>query len=148
MTSPDAPNELAAFLDAVGQTMYSPEHLTVMALAGPPSESFEEERDGAAWQYQVSERSGVTLQFREQVLVAALIRLVADDEDAAYPALGALVPGLTLPASRADIRAHYGATRHEDPDMDLYLVGDHYLRFDFVDGQSVALTVILLGATA
>lgn len=134
--------ELAVFLRAVGHEMYSPEHLEAIVLAGPPRESYEGEADGAQWVYQNSPDTGVTLQFKEQVLVGALIELRNENGTRTYPSPELLIAGLPLPTSREVVLARLGEPDLSRDDMDLYLVGDQYLRFDFVDGQVASVTVV------
>lgn len=138
--------EVAVFLRAVDSPMFSPEHLAVIGLTGPATESFDEQRDGVAWQYEHSARSGVTLQFARDVMVAALIRLHSDEGESVYPSPDRLIAGLPLPSSRADVEAHFGKPRQSDDQMDLYLVDDRYLRFDFDADRSSALTIVMPGA--
>lgn len=139
--------EVTAFIRALGQPMFSPAHLQLIELVGPASESRDEVVDGVDWQYEDSPRSGVLLQFKHEILVGALIRLV-DDGDGAYPSPDLLIDGLALPATRAAVGAFFGTPHQSRPDMDLYLVDEHYLRFDYADEVSTALTVIEPGVPA
>ena len=140
--------DLAVFMRAVGHPMFSPTHMAVIGLAGPATDSYDEERGGAMWQYEDSARTGVTLQFTQDVLVGALIKLRAEDGKSGYPTPELLIAGLALPASRDTIGAHFGTPRQTSQQMDLYLVDDRYLRFDFDAGLSTAVTVVLPGAEA
>ena len=137
--------EIAAFVRAVGLPMFSREHVEVMTLAGPSMETHEDARGGANWTYDVFPSSGVTLQFKDEVLVGALIELVVKDGASVYPSLDLLISGLSLPSSRDDIQAHFGKPERSSQYMDLYLVGDRYLRFDFESGLSTAVTVVQPG---
>lgn len=140
--------DLAVFMRAVGHPMFSPAHMAVIGLAGPATESYDEERGGAMWQYEDSARTGVTLQFTQDVLVGALIKLRAEDGKFGYPTPELLIAGLALPASRDTIGAHFGTPRQTSQQMDLYLVDDRYLLFDFDAGLSTAVTVVLPGVEA
>lgn len=139
--------QAATFISAVGADMFSAEHMSIIVLAGPAIESRDDMRDGVAWQYDHFPNTGVTIQFKGEELVGALIPLQPEDGRSAYPTPELLVTGLSLPASREAIAAHFGAPQRSSQHMDLYLVDDRYLRFDFEDGQSTALTVALPGAT-
>jgi hypothetical protein len=135
--------EISVFMGAIGRAMFSPEHLAIIGLAGPANDSFDEERGGVLWQYEVSARTGVTLQFRQDILVGALITLLSEDGVPAYPTSGSLIDGLALPSSRQAVAGRLGAPRRSSELMDLYLVDDVYLRFDFLEsGQSSLLTVV------
>lgn len=140
--------DIAVFMRAIGQPMFSPEHLAVIGLAGPATDSFDEERDGVAWQYENSARTGVMLQFKQEVMVGALIRLASSEDGSTYPSSDRLVDGLALPATREAVGERFGAPRLSDQLMDLYLVDDTYVRFDFEDGRSSAVTVVQPGAEA
>lgn len=139
--------EVTIFLRALGQPMFSPAHLGVIELVGPASESRDAVIDGVDWQYESSPRAGVLLQFTQEILVGALIRLV-DDGSGVYPSPDLLIDGLALPATRAAVGAFFGTPHKSRPDMDLYLVDEHYLRFDYADEVSTALTVIEPGVPA
>lgn len=128
--------------------MFSPEHFAVVGLTGRATEARDENRDGVLWQYDNAARTGVTLQFRQEVLAGALIRLVSGDGAGVYPSPGELIAGLGLPAPRDEIRAHFGAPRQSTVDMDLFLVDAGYVRFDYAGGVSTDVTVILPGAAA
>lgn len=78
----------------------------------------------------------------------ALIKLRAEDGKSGYPTPELLIAGLALPASRDTIGAHFGTPRQTSQQMDLYLVDDRYLRFDFDAELSTAVTVVLPGAEA
>lgn len=138
-------DEAATFMRAVGSTMFSPEHMAAIELAGPAITSRDDMRDGVAWQYDHFPNTGVTIQFKEELLVEALIRLVSDDGTPAYPSPGSLISGLRLPTSREGISGHFGTPTRSSELMDVYLVDDRYLRFDFADGQNTSLTVVLPG---
>lgn len=135
--------ELSAFIDALGAPLFSSEHLALLGLIGPASESRDEVRDGVTWQYEDSERSGVLLQFKQERLAGALIRLTGDD--GTYPAPDRLIAGLDLPADRATVRASLGQPVHSREDMDLYLAGDAYVRVDYDDDRSTDLSVVASG---
>lgn len=135
--------EAVTFMRAVGAAMFSAEHMAVIVLAGPAIESRDDTRDGVAWQYDHFPNTGVTIQFKEEELVSALIPLQADDGGSAYPTPQLLITELALPASREAILSRFGTPNRSSQHMDLYLVDDRYLRFDFEAGQSTALTVVL-----
>lgn len=137
--------EITVFLRAVGAQIMSPEYVELLALAGPLMESQREHRGGAEWEYQTFPRNGVTLQFKDAVLVGALIPLVSIDGEPAYPSPDELISGLVLPASRAQVASVLGVARRSAQDLDLYLEGDRYLRFDFTEDRSTYLTVVLPG---
>lgn len=137
--------EIAAFVRAVGLPMFSREHVELMTLAGPAMETHEDARGGANWTYDVFPKSGVTLQFKDEVLVGALIELVSKDGAAVYPSLDLLISGLSLPSSREGIQAHFGKPERSSQYMDLYLIDDRYLRFDFESDVSTAVTVVQPG---
>jgi len=139
--------EITVFLRAVGTPMFSPEHVAAIAQAGTAFESHDDERAGAQWEYDVFPSTGVTLQFKDEILVGALIALTGDDGPA-YPSPAALIDGLPLPSTRAEVSARLGAPRLSDGDIDLYLVADRYVRFDFDAGRTSAVTVVLPGAEA
>lgn len=137
--------EIASFIRAVGLPMFSREHVALMTLAGPAMETHEDVRGGANWAYDIFPNSGVTLQFKEEVLVAALVEIVSKDGSAAYPSPDQLVSGLSLPSSREGVQAHFGKPERSSQYMDLYLVDDRYLRFDFESDVSTAVTVVQPG---
>lgn len=138
--------DIAVFMRAIGKPMFSPEHFAVIGLTGPATDSSDEERDGAAWQYENSGRTGVVLQFKQEIMVGALIPLASSDGDPVYPSPDQLIDGLVLPAAREAVSAHFGTPRQSIQGTDLYLVDDTYLRFDFETGQSSAVTVVQRGA--
>lgn len=140
--------DVAIFMRAIGQPMFSPEHFAVIGLTGPATDSFDEERDGVPWQYENSTRTGVLLQFKQEILVGALIRLASADGEPTYPSADRLIVDLALPASRDAVGARFGTPRRSSQAMDLYLVDDAYLRFDFEGGQTSALTVVQPGTEA
>lgn len=140
--------DVATFMRAVGSEMYSPEHLAVIVLAGPAMESHEDVRGGVTWRYQEFPRTGVTLQFKESLLVGALIRLHDGEGEQGYPSPELLVAGFSLPASRESVKTLFGEPSRSSQLMDLYLLDDRYLRFDFDAGQSTALTVTMPGVEA
>lgn len=137
--------DLATFMRAIGQPMFSPQHFDVIGITGPASDSRDEERDGVTWQYEDASRAGVLLQFRQEILVGALIRLRGDEGEPVYPAHDGLVAGLPLPASRAAIQERFGTPRRSSQHMDLYLVDDVYLRFDFEGDVSTSVAVVQPG---
>lgn len=143
--SGDVEGELCVVMNAVGLPLFSREHVALMALAGPAMETHEDVRGGATWAYDVFPNSGVTLQFKEEVLVAALVELVGKEGSAAYPSPDLLVSGLSLPSSRAGVQGHFGKPERSSQYMDLYLVDDRYLRFDFESDVSTAVTVVQPG---
>lgn len=143
--SGDVEGELRVVMDAVGLPLFSREHRALIALAGPAMESYDDVRNGEKWLYFVFPNSGVTLQFKEEVLVAALVELVGKDGAAAYPSPDLLVSGLSLPSSREGVQAHFGKPERSSQYMDLYLVDDRYLRFDFESDVSTAVTVVQPG---
>ena len=140
--------DIAVFMRAIGEPMFSPEHFAVIGLTGPATESTDEERDGVRWQHENSARTGVVLQFKQEIMVGALIRLVSPEGDPTYPSPDQLIDGLVLPASRQAVAEHFGMPRRSIQRADLYLVDDAYLRFDFEAGQSSAVTVIQPDAEA
>jgi hypothetical protein len=140
--------EIVVFMRALGRPMFSPEHFTLLGLTGPASDSYDEERGGVIWQYDTAPRVGVTLQFKEETLVGALIRLASDEEEPTYPTADQLIDGLPLPSTREAVREHLGDPDQSSESLDLYLIDGCYLRFDFSDGRGSALTVILPGIEA
>ncbi len=140
--------DIAVFMRAIGKPMFSPEHFAVIGLTGPATESSDEKRDGVEWQYENSARTGVVLQFKQEVMVGALIRLASSEGDPTYPSPDELIDGLDLPTGREAVAEHFGTPRESIPATDLYLVDDTYLRFDFEAGQSSAVTVVQRGAEA
>ncbi|WP_194421446.1 hypothetical protein [Microbacterium abyssi] len=138
--------EAATFMRAVGTAMFSAEHMAVIELAGPAIETRDDIRDGVAWQYDHFPNTGVTLQFKGEDLVGVLIRLRSDDGESTYPTPDLLIAGLPLPSSREAVTDRFGAPNLSSEQMDLYLVDDRYLRFEYEDGQNTALTVVLPGA--
>lgn len=143
--SGDVEGELSVVMNAVGLPLFSREHRALIALAGPAMESYDDVRNGEKWLYFVFPNSGVTLQFKEEVLVAALVELVVKDGSAAYPSPDLLVFGLSLPSSREGVQAHFGKPERSSQFMDLYLVDDRYVRFDFESDVSTAVTVVQPG---
>ncbi|GAA1912846.1 hypothetical protein GCM10009775_01770 [Microbacterium aoyamense] len=139
--APSVPGELDVFVTAVGRPLFSPEHFAVIGLAGDASESFDVVRAGVEWQVEASPRTGVRLEFREEILARAVIRLVESDGDAAYPHTARLIDGLPLPSGRDALCGRFGAPHRAEHEYDLYLVGDSALRFDFDRGASSVLTV-------
>lgn len=142
---PPAPfdGELTVFLDALGAAMFSPQHLAVIALAGPAVESHDVDGPpGSAWALDVFADTGVTLQFRDELLVAVRIALEDEDGTPGYPLPDRLIEGLALPATRAEVTARFGTARSATEGMDLFALGDRYLRFDFVGGRTVSVSVV------
>lgn len=135
--------EVTAFLDALGAPLFSPGHLALLGLIGPASESRDEVRDGVSWQYENSDRSGVLLQFAQERLVGALIRLTGDD--GTYPTPQRLIVGLDLPADRVTVRSRLGVPQHSREDMDLYVAGDAYLRVGYEGDRTTDLSVVASG---
>lgn len=135
--------ELSAFIQAVGHDMYSPDHQKIIALAGPEMEIDEDERNGMKAQYQYFTNSGVTLQFKMGLLVVAMIELVSDDGNSYYHSSEKLINDLPLPASRDDVRIRFGKPNKSEEKMDLFIINNRYVRFDFADDKSTNVTVIL-----
>ncbi|KDA05261.1 hypothetical protein DC31_03970 [Microbacterium sp. CH12i] len=142
---PEIDGELSAFLNALGKPIHSPEHLALIVLAGPAMEVEEAEQDGAAWEYHRFPKTGVILQFKNELLVGALVRLIADEDESAYPRPERLVTGCALPSSRAQIKEHFGTPHYASEDMDLYLVGERYVQFNYESDQTVDVTVLMPG---
>jgi hypothetical protein len=62
-----------------------------------------------------------------------------------YPSLDLLISGLSLPSSREGVQGHFGKPERSSQYMDLYLVDDRHLRFDFESDVSTAVTVVQPG---
>jgi len=138
--------ELTVFTGAIGRAMFSPPHLAIIDLIGHASDSFDEERGGISWQVEVSGSTGVVLQFREEILVSALITLSSDAGETAYPTAETLIDGLPLPSDRQSVAARFGGPHQSEGLADLYVVDGVQLRFDFLEsGPSALLTVAAEG---
>ena len=135
--------EIAVFLSALGAREGSLEILEIIGRVGPRMERHEVARGGVSWTYLVFGPHGVTLQLKDGVLVGALVYLVDEEAGGTYPRPDALIDGLVLPASRADVRALLGAPDRSSQLLDLYRFGDRYLSFDLVDEQVVSVSAML-----
>lgn len=145
VTIPDIEGDLSVFLKALGTSIYSPEHCELIVLAGPAMEIDKEEQEGASWEYHRFPKSGVILQFKDEALVGALIRLIADEDEPAYPWIDRLITGFALPAARARINEYFGVPRYVSEETDLYLTAQRYVQFNYESEMSVDVTVILPG---
>lgn len=137
--APHVAGELTVFMNAVGSAIYSPEHLAVTVLAGPAMETHEDQRADATWVYQEFPKTGVTLQFKNDLLAGALVLLAGPN---AYPTPDRLIDGVPLPSSRESIETALGTPRMESDNQAFYLLGDKYVAFDFEAGLSTVVTVI------
>ncbi|GGH47802.1 hypothetical protein [Microbacterium album] len=143
-TAPIA-GEISVFLDALGTREGSLEVLNVIGLVGPRYERHRTERGGVEWQYLVFGPNGADLQFREGVLVGALLWIAAPDGGGSYPRPEALFEGLPLPASRGEVVAALGAPTQAEVAHALYRLDDRYLDVEFADDRVVSLSVMLRG---
>lgn len=130
----------------------------IMLLTGlePAMRHEKIEREGAEWLYVFL--PGVDLQFKDGLLVGALIR-VAREDGPNYRRLARLVRDLPLPAGRDDVRAALGTPKTSSPtqvsgeSFDLYDIAsgeftagqDLSLTFDYLEDQVVSLSVLRRG---
>lgn len=131
--------ELAIFMAAVGSAIYSPEHRAALVLAGPALETHQDERADATWLYQEFPKAGVTLQFKNDIMIGALILL---DGPNAYPTPDLLITGLPLPCAREALGNRLGKEQVSSETQAFYYVRDKYLAFDFEGGITTAVSVI------
>jgi hypothetical protein len=137
--APTIDGELAVFMTAVGSAMYSPEHLAALVLAGPALETHEDERADAMWLYQEFPRTGVTLQFKNEIMVGALVLL---DGPNAYPTPDLLITDFSLPCAREKLETRLGKEQMSSEAQAFYFVDNKYLAFDFEGGVTTTLSVI------
>lgn len=133
----------------------------IMLRAGPePAMTHEKvEREGVEWLHVFL--AGVDLQFKDGVLVGALIR-VAREDGVNYRRADRLFDDLPLPAAREQVRAAFGTPRVSSPaqvpgeSFDLYDLADGEftagqdlaLSFDYRDDQVVSVSVLRRGVSA
>ncbi|WP_300675965.1 hypothetical protein [Nocardioides sp.] len=136
--------EITTFLAALGQHEDSLELLEVITLAGPRMERHERVQDGVTWTTLVFAPQGVTVQIRDGVIVAIRIDIV-DEDGGVYGQPQSLIAGLSLPATKAELRAVLGAPTQALDSLDLFRLGDRYLSADLAGDQVVAVSVLLSG---
>lgn len=133
--------ELTTFLDALGTTGGIFRVPKVLALVGPTYESVDTEKPGS--EQVVFPRTGTHLFFKNEVLTGVLIYVVDNGGQLPYPTPTGLVSGIAPGASREQVRAVMGEPRQGSQYMDLFMVDDKYVRFDY-DGDSWASVSLLL----
>ncbi len=89
-------------------------------------------------------RTGSTALFQDGILVGILVP-IAHTGEIGYPADGGLIDGVDLSATRAAIVAALGAPARTSQRMDLYRLGDRYLRLDFDRDRLTSISGSLQG---
>ena len=133
--------EVTTFLDAIGTPGGLFRVPKILALVGPTYESVDTQKPGS--EQVVFPQTGTHLFFKNEVLIGALIYVVENEGHPPYPTPTKLVPGIEPGASREQVRAVMGEPRQGSQFMDLFMVDDKYVRFDY-DGDSWASLSLLL----
>ena len=141
--------DMVTIISAIGTGKTSPEHLRLIVLGGARMEIEEEERSGIPWESHYFGRSGMMLQFRDSVLVGALVCLVANESGgmAAYPRPNNLIDGFPPPWTRAQVLERVGTPERSSLYMELFLINDRYVRFEFDDDVCTEISFALPGVS-
>lgn len=152
---PRPSGDIARFLTAVGTAQTDEDLAKLMLLTGPGMEHEKVQRDGVEWLYVFLTGGGVDLQFKDGVLVAALIH-VARSTGSTFRRAARLIVGLPLPAHREQVRDALGepavtsSTAEPGSSFDLYNLegGALALSLDYRDDEVVSVTVLQRGVSA
>lgn len=142
--------DLAVFIAAVGTPMLSSEHQQALVLGGARMEIEEDQISGAAGETHYFELTGLLLRFRNKVMVGALVRLTENLSGslAAYPWPERLITGLSVPWSRNAIRERLGDPVDSNPDEELFILDNRYVRFAFKGTSCAEVSIAMVDAEA
>ncbi|WP_086821592.1 hypothetical protein [Allokutzneria sp. NRRL B-24872] len=129
--------EMAVMLGVLGLRQGDDRILDAIALVGPKME-IEEFDDGST--YYVFPVAGTDLLFEDGVLVAVIV------EAQGYPRPEALVEGVPMTATRAEVLARLGKPERTGPTFERFEANGHYLHFEFDGGGGITKVSALLEA--